>query len=99
MKSVELVYPVELVPPKGRFFFSRTDFSGGDENRIRFNHEGDDYFAFNKTVRTNFKAGDPNDPSESAGIFIRLKGKARPVRRCSDFVGVSDIAVKHFDRE
>ncbi len=96
---LELVYPDHRKPPKGHFFFSRTDYSGGEENRIRFNNDGYDYVVFNNTVRTNFKAGEPNNPQESAGIFTRRTGKTSRPRKCDDFVGVGEIAVKYFDKE
>lgn len=97
-KKIELVYPKKKTHPKGHFFFSFTLYGGGDEGRVRFNNEGHDYFAFHKTIRTNFNPGETNDPEESAGIYTRFKGKERPVRSCGSFVGFGE-EIKYFDRE
>lgn len=99
-EKLEFVYPSELKPPKGLFFYSFTLFGGGDGSRIRFKNQEHEYFLFSKTVRTNFNPDDGNnDPQDSAGIFTRLQNKFSKVRMCLDFDPIYGPGIDAMDRE
>jgi len=97
--DLELVYPAKLEPPKGHFFYSQAMFSGGDGSRIRFRNKDHEYFVFSKSVRTNFTAGEPNEPQESAGVFTRFNGRFSATRVCASYDAVGGPALDHLDTE
>lgn len=95
---IELTYPTPLAHPDGHFFFSHTDFSGGDNSRMRFKIGTNEYTLFHSTTRTGFGADGLNNPQEAAGIFTTVKGKVRKARQCLDYVGFSELHAQ-FKRE
>jgi hypothetical protein len=98
-KKIELAFPSDLAAPKGKFYFSRAMFSGGGASRIRFVIDGNEYFVFESTIRTNFKPGEPNDPEFSSGVFTRRNGKVTSTHRCKDEVSVNDDVSTLLDNE
>ena len=99
LAKLEFVYPSELKPPRGHFFFSHTMFSGGDGSRIRFKNHEHEYFFFSKSVRTNFEPDGNNDPQDSAGIFTRFQNNFSKVRMCLDWDAMNGPGTDAMDRE
>ena len=95
---IERAYPRPLAHPDEHFVFSHTDFSGGDEGRIRFKIGAKEYTFFHRTTRTGFGADGLNNPQESAGLITRLKGKASKSMECLDFIGFGE-SINQFKRE
>lgn len=54
--------------------YAHVSYSGGGESQIAFSKSGYRYIVFWRVVRTNFSAGDHNDPATSEGVII-LRGK------------------------
>lgn len=98
--KIELAYPSSPKPPEGVFFLANTGYSGGGASIIRFNNAGYEYLIFDSTVRTNFAAGEPNNPEFKAGIVTRHNGKITSTRLCTDnTASIGAAAFEVFDRE
>ena len=50
--------------------FAQTAYSGGGEAQVQFTGKGTRYIVFSRIVRTNFTAGEPNDPAISDGVVV-----------------------------
>jgi hypothetical protein len=98
-KSVELAYPAQRALPKGHFYISSTMYSGGGASRVRFKNGDAEYFLFDSTIRTNFKAGEPNNPAFEAGIEVKQKGRPASVRYCVNDASNSSVAYEQFEKE
>ena len=99
-ERLEQVYPVEHLPPRGRFFLSTAPYAGGGASAIRLSIAGSDYFVFEQTTRTNFAPGEPHDPEFSAGLVTRREGTAISVTLCEDNdASIRRVAYDHFPRE
>lgn len=83
-QKIELLYPETLKPSQRNFTLSNTGFSGGGASYIRFQNNGYEYFLYDSTVRTNFKAGEPNYPQFDAGIVVRQNSKKISTKHCKD---------------
>ena len=57
-------------------------YSGGGEARIKFSNGGTNYFIFSRMVRTNFEAGEPNNPAMSDGVVVERAGEVLSVKVC-----------------
>ena len=98
--KIELSYPEKLSPPNGHFWLSSTGYSGGAEAHLRFTNHGVTYAVFDRTVRTNFTPGEPNDPEFSEGIVVRLPGKKATSRLCTySEGGIREQAYTTIERE
>ncbi|AMO71860.1 hypothetical protein [Sphingorhabdus sp. M41] len=71
-KSPELVWPAAA--GKDRLSFSSVPYSGGGEAQLSFSRGDVTYVVYSRMVRTNFKAGEPNNPEMTDGVMV-LKGK------------------------
>ncbi len=71
-KAPELVWPEAA--GKDRLTFASVPYSGGGEAQLSFSRGDVTYVVYSRVVRTNFKAGEPNNPEMSDGILV-LKGK------------------------
>ena len=71
-KSPELVWPEAA--GKDRLTFASVPYSGGGEAQLSFSRGDVTYVVYSRMVRTNFKAGEPNNPEMTDGIMV-LKGK------------------------
>jgi hypothetical protein len=98
--KIELAYPETPAAAKGRFWFSHTDYSGGDEAHLRFVSNGVVYAVFDRMIRTNFIPGQPNNPAMSEGVAVRLPGKKATARLCRKSAGdLSDLSSTDIDQE
>ena len=97
--KVELAFPAERKPPKGLFFFANTGFSGGGASELHFRIGEYDYFVYDSTVRTNFKAGEPNNPAFSAGVVTRLKGKRLSGQTCTNDASLGSAVYDQVEKE
>jgi hypothetical protein len=97
--KIELEYPAQRVPPKGLFHFGSTGFSGGGASELHFKIGEYDYFVYDSTVRTNFKAGEPNNPAFSAGVVTRLKGKRLSAQRCTNDASLGQVLYEQIEKE
>lgn len=59
-------------------------YSGGGEAQIAFENGDTRYIVFSRMIRTNFEAGEPNDPAMSDGVIAERAGKVLAVRTCDD---------------
>ena len=64
--------------------WARTGYSGGGELQIAFDSGDTRYVVFSRTVRTNFKADEPNYPAMSDGVVVLQDGRFRGLQRCRD---------------
>jgi hypothetical protein len=64
--------------------YSHVMYSGGGESQIAFDHRGYRYIVFSRVVRTNFAAGQPNDPAISDGVVILRGKKFVEMQLCND---------------
>lgn len=67
--------------------YSHVTYSGGGERQIAFDHRGYRYIVFSRVVRTNFSAGEPNDPAISDGVVILRGKKFVEMQLCDDANG------------
>lgn len=81
-EKLELAYPVEAASPVGKFWYSRTLYSGGGEFRVRFRNGDHEYLVFDRIIRRGFGPGG-NNPLFESGIAVKHKGKVLAVRKCS----------------
>lgn len=72
----------ELVLDGGIWAF--TPYSGGGEAQIAFTKGAIRYVVFSRMVRTNFKAGEPNDPVFSDGVIVLDGEKVIGLQACED---------------
>lgn len=57
-------------------------YSGGGEAQIAFSNGDTRYIVFSRMVRTNFTAGEPNDPAISDGVIVERGGEVISVKEC-----------------
>jgi len=69
----ELIWPD--VDSTNRLTFASVPYSGGGEAQLHFRRGDNQYVVYSRVIRTNFTAGEPNDPSLEDGIFVRKGGK------------------------
>lgn len=58
--------------------FASVPYSGGGEAQMSFANAGVRYIVFSRVIRTNFAAGEPNNPAFEDGVIV-LDGE-KPVR-------------------
>ena len=89
----------ELVLRGGRW--ASVPYSGGGEAQIAFANGTTRYIVFSRMVRTNFAAGEPNNPAISDGVMVLDGEKVIGLQLCDDADTVSidyDLAEAHFPR-
>jgi hypothetical protein len=89
----------ELVLRGGRW--ASVPYSGGGEAQIAFASGATRYIVFSRMVRTNFAAGEPNNPAISDGVMVLDGEKVIGLQLCDDADTVSidyDLAEAHFPR-
>lgn len=59
-------------------------YSGGGELQIAFENGDTRYIVFSRIVRTNFKAGEPNNPAISDGVIVMRGDKVLDMEVCDD---------------
>ena len=85
--KVELLWPESLQPAADHFWRSSVPYSGGGESHLRFVNQGVEYVLFDRTIRTNFTPGEPNDPDMTEGVVVRVPGHKPTARLCTDGAG------------
>ncbi len=89
----------ELVLRGGRW--ASVPYSGGREAQIVLANRTTRYIDFSRMVRTNFAAGEPNNPAISDGVIVLDGEKVIGLQLCDDADTVSidyDLAEAHFPR-
>ncbi|UYH53856.1 hypothetical protein N6L26_07160 [Qipengyuania sp. SS22] len=89
----------ELVLRGGRW--ASVPYSGGGEAQVAFASGTTRYIVFSRVVRTNFAAGEPNNPAISDGVMVLDGEKVIGLQLCDDADIVSidyDLAEAHFPR-
>ncbi len=71
----------EIVVDGGRF--ASVPYSGGGEAQIAFANGAVQYIVYSRTVRTNFAAGEPNDPEFTDGVMVVKGGETVSDKRCT----------------
>ena len=90
----------ELAVAGGRF--ASVPYSGGGEAQIAFENAGTRYVVFSRIVRTNFGAGEPNNPAISDGVMALRPKEVPLVVECDDAEPVPvqyDIAERYMKQE
>jgi hypothetical protein len=83
LDKLEMVYPNRLLPPKGYFFLGQSGWSGGGENRIRFNNGKYNYLIFDILS----KVSDPPEPNRwrsTSGIIVGRDNKTLSLQICTN---------------
>lgn len=79
----------EIVLDGGRF--ASVPYSGGGEAQIEFANGSTRYIVYSRTVRTNFAAGEPNNPEFTDGVLVLSNGKVLPERQCTAEIESVDV--------
>ena len=94
--------PAELVWPAsadaGKLAFKSVPYSGGGEAQISFTRGDTTYVVFSRVIRTNFTAGEPNNPAISDGILVVRGGSILGELGCAGTVEMPvnyDLAEKY----
>ncbi|MEN7536882.1 hypothetical protein [Aurantiacibacter flavus] len=75
----ELVFPTEA---SEKIEWASVPYSGGGEAQLSFAVGDVRYVVYSKVVRTNFTAGETNDPAISDGIVVLRSGKVESAFAC-----------------
>jgi hypothetical protein len=89
----------ELVLSGGRW--ASVPYSGGGEAQVAFASGDTRYVVFSRIVRTNFAAGEPNDPAISDGVIVLEGEEVIGIQLCDDpdVAAIDyDLAEAHFAR-
>lgn len=62
--------------------YAQVTFSGGGETQLQIATDTGTLLFFERTVRTNFDSGRPNDPAFSAGVILVTKNRTSFRRTC-----------------
>ena len=76
-------------------------YSGGGEAQVAFASGDTSYVVFSRIVRTNFAAGEPNDPAISDGVIVLEGEEVIGIQLCDDpdVAAIDyDLAEAHFPR-
>ena len=79
----------EIVLNGGRF--ASVPFSGGGEAQIEFLNGATRYIVYSRTVRTNFTAGEPNNPEMTDGVVVIRAGEKQAERQCTGSTESVDV--------
>lgn len=72
-------------PQPGRY--ARTGYSGGGMEQLQIDTGSGRLTIYSRTVRTNFGAGEPNDPAFSSGAIFQARNRRAIRRDCRDAEG------------
>ena len=67
-----------------RLEFASVPYSGGGEAQLHFRRGDTQYIVYSRVIRTNFTAGEPNDPDLADGIFVRKGDRIVARHACDD---------------
>ena len=71
--------------------FAQVMYSGGNEVQAGFDAGDVRYVVFSRMVRTNFEAGEPNNPAMSDGVIVTRAGKFAGMHLCTEDGGGLDL--------
>ena len=69
----ELAWPTSYAQDRMRW--ASVPYSGGGEAQLSFTRGDIEYVVYSRVVRTNFTAGEGNDPKFEAGVYVYRSGK------------------------
>ena len=67
-----------------RLKFASVPYSGGGEAQLHFRRGDTQYIIYSRVIRTNFTAGEPNDPQLADGIIVRKGDRIIARHACAD---------------
>jgi hypothetical protein len=67
-----------------RLKFASVPYSGGGEAQLHFRRGDNQYIVYSRVIRTNFTAGEPNEPTMQDGVFVRKGEKVVARHACVD---------------
>ncbi len=91
-KAPDLVWPAKAAD--GKLDWASVSYSGGGEAQISFARGDTRYVIYSRVVRTNFTAGEPNNPAVEDGVLILKGGKQLADLKCDD----GDVKPVDYDR-
>ncbi|MXP09908.1 hypothetical protein [Pseudoblastomonas halimionae] len=77
----ELAWPTSY--SQDRMRWASVPYSGGGEAQLSFQRDDIEYVVYSRVVRTNFNAGEGNDPKFEAGVYVYRAGKQISDLRCT----------------
>ncbi|MEH6663002.1 MAG: hypothetical protein V7679_15255 [Parasphingorhabdus sp.] len=98
-QSPELTWPEAT--GKHRLTFASVPYSGGGEAQISFSRGDVTYVVYSRVVRTNFTAGEPNNPEMTDGVMVMKNKQMASDLVCADpdvFPVNYDLASEYADR-
>ncbi|RKF23185.1 hypothetical protein D6851_01460 [Altericroceibacterium spongiae] len=81
-KTAELAWPEK--PGTEQLRFASTPYSGGGEAQLSFARGHTRYVIYSRVVRTNFKAGEPNNPKFEDGVMVLRDSRLQADYKCRD---------------
>mgnify|MGYP003626907368 FL=1 len=66
-----------------RLKFASVPYSGGGEAQLQFRRGDTLYIVYSRVIRTNFAAGQPNDPALEDGVLVRKDGRTIARHACA----------------
>ena len=76
----ELTYPARRAD--GALRFVSVPYSGGGEAQLSFARGGNRYIVYSRVMRTNFEAGEPNNPQFDDGVLVLSGDRIVADHRC-----------------
>ncbi len=84
LNQPELVFPKDLQPAAGNFFFSSTGYAGGGEARVRFSINAYDYIIYSKITSGPPEKGGYRDKDVNAGLIVLNNKKKIGKFQCAE---------------
>ena len=78
----ELAWPA--TPDAGKLAWASVAYSGGGEAQISFARRNTRYIIYSRIIRTNFAAGEPNNPAIEDGVLVQAADGQTSDLRCDD---------------
>ena len=78
----ELAWPA--TPDAGKLAWASVAYSGGGEAQISFARGNTRYIIYSRIIRTNFAAGEPNNPAIEDGVLVQVADGETTDLRCAD---------------
>lgn len=98
-KTPELIWPARAAD--GKLQWASTPYSGGGEAQISFARGDTRYVVYSRVIRTNFAAGEPNNPAIEDGVLVLKGSKQLADLKCDDADGKPvdyDLAEKYAEK-
>lgn len=95
--AVEMTWPEQPGPAKGRFRLSTTTYSGGGEERIRFSSGGFDYVVFQRDIAGEWNPDGTRGHFQDEGVVVLKGGRIVGRKLCVGAIA-NDAFPKMYDR-